>query len=69
MIVHKKDRKCGEAICGADDYKTAIISYMWLQVNCKQCLTEKDHKRLRNRIQYHKNKIARLEKEYEEKGY
>jgi len=36
MIVHKIDKN-NKPICKSINYKSSIVSYFWIQVNCKQC--------------------------------
>ena len=69
MNVHKSKVK-GGALCGARDYKSAIVSHMWTNVNCKHCLNYSSLKKIRKRINYFKKRLEHfknLEKEHVER--
>ena len=63
MIIHKWKSKTHEALCGATDHKTAVISHHWLPVTCKKCRVLK---RLKPKLASIRRQIASYEKRLKE---
>ena len=63
MITHKLNSKAQGALCGASDYKSAVISYNWLPVTCKKCRVLK---RVKPKLASIKRQIASYEKRLKE---
>ncbi len=63
MMIHKWKSRTQEALCGATDYKDAIISHHWLPVTCKKCRVLK---RLKPKLASIRRQIASYEKRLKE---
>ena len=63
MVIHKWKSRTQEALCGATDYKDAVISHHWLPVTCKKCRVLK---RLKPKLASIRRQVASYEKRLKE---